>query len=235
MYTVYVHQHKENGKRYVGITSCKPEIRWKNGFGYSDQLPIGRAFRKYGWNSFTHEIIASDLSEDEAKALEIKLIAEWKTQDPDFGYNICAGGEGVVGWHPSEETKKKIGDANKGKFGDKNPNFGHKWTDEMKSAASKKKKGKMSEETRRKISETAKTRVGEKNSFFGKTHTDETKEKLAAIRRRPVHMFDQNAVLLNTYPSINDAAEDTGVNKVGISNCCRGKTRTSGGFVWQYA
>lgn len=234
MYQVYVHQNKTNGKRYVGMTSRDPKARWKRGLGYSDQLPIGRAFRKYGWDGFTHEIIASGLTEDEAKSLEIKLIAEWNTQNPDLGYNICAGGEGVVGWHPSDETKRKISEAQKGKFGEKNPNYGHKWTDEMKAVASEKHKN-VSEETRQKLSEAAKKRCGEKNPFYGKTHSGETKELLSKLRRRPVTMSDKNNNVLCTYPSIKAAAEDTGINKVAISNCCRGLTKTSGGFIWQYA
>ena len=35
VWTVYMHVNKINGKKYVGITSQKPEERWKNnGIGY---------------------------------------------------------------------------------------------------------------------------------------------------------------------------------------------------------
>lgn len=235
MYTVYIHKNITNGKRYVGITSNLPKIRWKKGFGYSDKLPIGRAFRKYGWDGFTHEIVASDLSESEAKDLEIRLIAELKTQDSMFGYNICDGGEGVSGWHPTEETKRKIGEANKGRYGSANGNYGHKWTEEMRETASRNKKGKASPETRRKISEAAKMRSGDKNPFYGRCHSDATKELLSKLRSRSVNMYDLNMKLLHTYPSIKTASECKGINKVAISNCCRGKTKTSGGYIWQYA
>ena len=235
LYTVYMHQHKENGKRYFGITSTDVKRRWKNGFGYSENLPIGRAIRKYGWDAFSHDIIADNLSEGEAKQMEISLISEYHTQDDRFGYNICAGGEGVTGWHPSEETKRKIGEAHKGLFGDKNPNFGHKWTDEMKNAASKRKRGNCKDSTRMKMSESAKKRTGELNSFFGKHHSDETKKKISESQSRPVDMFDKSMTLLRTFPSIISAAMETGINKVAISNCCRGVTHTSGGYIWKYA
>lgn len=35
-YSVYVHT-TPNGKRYVGMTSQEPFVRWRNGLGYSTQ------------------------------------------------------------------------------------------------------------------------------------------------------------------------------------------------------
>lgn len=97
-------------------------MRWANGHGYSDKLPIGRAIKKYGWENFEHEIVFNDLQENEAKEIEIKLISKLKTQDPEYGYNVCSGGDGVKGWHPSDETKRKISESAKKRIGEKNPN-----------------------------------------------------------------------------------------------------------------
>ena len=54
---VYCHVNNVNGKKYVGITSKRPNDRWKNGYGYSRKFYFGRAIHKYGWDNFTHYII----------------------------------------------------------------------------------------------------------------------------------------------------------------------------------
>lgn len=237
MYTVYIHINKQNKKKYIGITSMSTKERWRNGYGYSDKLPIGRAIRKYGWNGFIHEILCDNLSENDAKNIEIELIRRLQTQNPQYGYNICAGGNGVTGWHPSEETKRKISESARKRIGEKNPNFNHKWTDEMRKKASVAKlRANLSEETLQKMSKSATKRIEKYgNSFAGKKHTKETKEILSKLRSRPVKMFDTNFIFICEFPSIKNVAEQMGINKVGISNCCRGKTQTSGGYIWRYS
>ena len=236
-YSVYVHINKLNEKKYVGITSRDVNIRWANGHGYSDRLPIGRAIRKYGWNNFIHLILYSDLSEDKAKEIEKEFIAKWKTQDPEFGYNVCAGGDGVKGWKPSEETRRKISESAKKRVGELNPNYGHRWTPEMRAAASiRQRRENLSAETLRRMSEAAKERNKKYGANFqGKHHSDETKRRLSEAKSRAVKMYDLDGNYIRDFPSIKKAAEITNGSKVGISNCCRGVTKTSGGYVWKYS
>lgn len=235
MYTVYVHINRVNGKRYVGITSTSVERRWKNGYGYSRDLPIGRAIEKYGWDSFEHVILFTDKSEQEAKEIEKSLIHKWNTQNDLYGYNICAGGDGVTGWHPSESTKEKISLAASKRYGELNPNYGHHWSDEMKKKhGEKKRRENLSKETLDRMSAAAQKRIGDKNPFYGHKHTEETRNRISQCRSRPVKKFDKNGLFLKEYASIKCAAEDTGINKVAISNCCR-KLGSSGGYLWRYS
>lgn len=106
---VYQHVNQTNGKRYIGITGTSPDHRW--GQGYKGCCRFYNAINKYGWDSFTHEVIKENLTKEEAENLEIELISKYKTQNPEFGYNIMEGGHAP---HLSDETKEKISNANKG-------------------------------------------------------------------------------------------------------------------------
>lgn len=154
MYKVYKHTNKINGKVYVGITSMDVKRRWENGNGYSKQPLFWRAIQKYGWDSFSHEILYDGLSKQEAEEKEIELIAACKSTDRKYGYNIQNGGN-TLGKH-SEETCKKISESNKGKI----------ITPEQRLKISNALKGqRLSSETRRKISESLK---GKKCFWYGK-------------------------------------------------------------------
>lgn len=109
---VYVHINETNNKRYVGITSKqKPEHRWNSGRGYAYNGRFYNAIQKYGWNNFSHIILFSHLTEEQAKEMERFLIALWETTDDRYGYNLTSGGEGTCDFHPSKETRAKLSNA----------------------------------------------------------------------------------------------------------------------------
>lgn len=113
---VYVHISPSK-KYYVGITSQKPNDRWRNGNGYKSHVYFWRAIQKYGWNNFQHEIVAGNLMESEAKNFEKILIEKLQSNNPKYGYNVTAGGDGTVGVQH---------------FGSDNPFYGKHHSDEVK-------------------------------------------------------------------------------------------------------
>lgn len=138
MYTVYMHTSKSTGKKYIGITCREPWKRRFNGdgSGYKNCTHFWNAIQKYGWDDFIHEVLETCESEKEAMRLERFYIAKHNTADDKFGYNIKLGGEHqklskevcdkisrsnkgrmspTKGTHRSEETKRKIRDAQKGR------------------------------------------------------------------------------------------------------------------------
>lgn len=106
MFTVYMHVNKTNQKKYIGITSQRPEDRWgPNGSGYTAQY-FSRAINKYGWDNFEHLILHEGLTEYEAKQMEVKLIAEHGTFNHTKGYNCTLGGEGSRKYLTEEDFRE---------------------------------------------------------------------------------------------------------------------------------
>lgn len=137
IWTVYIHivPRSINGydydKYYVGITSKSVYERWKNnGYGYVSQ-PFYKAIQKYGWNNIEHYIIAEHITENEAKELEKSLIKILKCNinKNKFGYNLTDGGDGKVGYIPTETERKYKSIKYSGKG---NPYYGKKHTKETK-------------------------------------------------------------------------------------------------------
>lgn len=102
-YCVYIHRNIINNKVYIGITKHgdDPNKRWRDGNGYLTKNKDGKynqtrftgAIQKYGWDNFEHIIWANNLFEDDAKKVEVMLIALFDTTNPNYGYNISPGGE----------------------------------------------------------------------------------------------------------------------------------------------
>lgn len=124
-FCVYVHIFP-NGKRYIGITSKRPNARWESGNGYRDGSPIRNAINKYGWDNIEHIILFDGLTQEEACKKEIELIDKYKTNihryGNKYGYNLTDGGEGTTGHKVSEERKEIMRQSQLGKTGKDCPN-----------------------------------------------------------------------------------------------------------------
>lgn len=174
IYSVYLHT-SPSGKYYVGITKQEVEKRWNNGNGYSNNVYFYRAIKKYGWNNFQHEVIASRLTKEEAENFEIRLIEELHSSENDYGYNISLGGNARNGTKHSEETKKKLSKIRKS-----NPILlseeGRKKISETHRGNTYNLNRKFTEERKEKIS---KANRGENHPLYGKHHTEEARHKIS--------------------------------------------------------
>ena len=250
MYCVYKHT-SPSGKTYIGLTRQKPEKRWQNGLGYRTQEYFYRAIQKYGWNNFKHEVVAINLTAEQADVLEKKLIVENKSNDKNFGYNIESGGNFNKGRseytakklkavYDTEEYKLRIKEVNIRRWsqpgarehmskllsGERNPMYGTK--------LSKEHLNKMIEASR---NTARKSYTGENNNFYGKKHTEEAKRKISESRMGAKNCRARKVMCVETgitYGSIRDAYRETGVSFSSISKCCLGVTHRAGGYHWQY-
>lgn len=219
-YCVYKHTFK-NGKVYIGITQQRPNERWKNGTGYKHNKHLTSAILKYGWDNIKHEILFDGLTKEEACQKEIELIAKYQSNNRIYGYNKSTGGETTKGFHFTEEMKEECRKRNLGK--------------------------KHSEETKQKISKA--------NKEHWKTHIKTAPEgtgyKIWTKRRKngtvipwnkgihfegkEVIQFDKNMNYINSYKSISLAQCETSVSSGHICECCKGKRKSAGGYIWRYA
>ena len=84
-YCVYIHIFP-NHKVYIGMTR-NAEKRWNNGLGYKGNEEMFYDILKYGWNNIEHNIIAENLTYNEALKIEKKKIEEYKSYNNKYGYN----------------------------------------------------------------------------------------------------------------------------------------------------
>ena len=123
-YIVYKHTTPSR-KVYIGITCETLAQRCKRGKGYRNNQAFWKAIQKYGWDNIRHEILFTDLIKEEAEQKEIELIAEYKSNQKQHGYNIASGGGANCGFHLTETAKKKLSKANSG---ENNGMYGKRFT-----------------------------------------------------------------------------------------------------------
>jgi hypothetical protein len=142
----------------------------------------------------------------------------------------------LTGHEVSEETRKKISESHKGNT----PwNKGVPISEETRKKLSEKSKGHRawnkgltaSDETKRKISESLKGN----NRHLGHHHIEETKKKISEKgNRKTVLQFTKDGQFIKEYPSVREASKQNGIRSSSISNCCLGRNKSAGGFVWKY-
>lgn len=104
----YLYKHIfPNNKVYIGITCQTPYKRWRNGYGYKTQPLMWKAIKKYGWDNIQHEIcVISSTKEFISQAERDWITKIYKSNDPNFGYNIENGGN-YTGKYSEESILKR--------------------------------------------------------------------------------------------------------------------------------
>ena len=140
-------------------------------------------------------ILKQNLTEEESFRHEVYMIAVFGRKDLGTGilHNRTNGGDGVSGAVVSDETRRKMSEALKGKPRSKEirrkiseAHKGKTHSEKSRRNMSESQKGKtFSEETKRKLSEAKK----------GKTHSEETKRKLSEAKKGKTFSEEHNRKL----------------------------------------
>lgn len=268
-YCVYIHT-SPSGKRYVGQTKLKPEYRWGKDGNHYLQIKNGKyaqpafayAILKYGWENFDHEIIAGNLTKEEADNFEKLLIEKLNTMNPKCGYNLREGGHSS---HISEETKRKISKALKGNI--ILDSTRKKLSDSMKGKrmgadspyAKKivqydvqgnliKVWGSISDAARElnvnvaniakccnKADDVHKTCGGYIWRFFEDGLTMEYIDRCNKRKNsKSIVQYSSLHEPIDVYEDMTEAELKTGINHSNISACCNGRRKSAGGYIWKY-
>lgn len=191
----YVLTHKPSGKKYYGVRfkkNCHPSDLWNKYF--SSSKIVHRLIEQDGIDSFDFEIRQTFSSKDKAIEWELKVIQKLKLHNNVNWLNMSVGKAqsnstsfGMLGKFCSEETKRKIGEA---QLGSKNHMFGKTHSPESRKKISEGNLGrKHSDETKKKLSNIMKGRdVG-----FGKgwKHKPEVVERIASKNRGKKRTLEQ--------------------------------------------
>ena len=92
---IYKITNQINGKVYIGLNTESLQKRWSSHKVNSKNknTHLYTSMRKYGIENFIIEIIDETDSFEELGRLERYYIDQYKSRDPNYGYNITAGGE----------------------------------------------------------------------------------------------------------------------------------------------
>lgn len=179
---VYMHTFPNN-KKYIGITSQRPEYRWNKGNGYKHQKLMNRAIEKYGWENIQTEIINENISKEQAIEKEKYYIQKYQTTNPLYGYNLTEGGEGHNGYSPSLESRQK----------NRLSNIGQKRSKSFCERLSYVNTGKkLSEETKQKIREAMLLRGSPNISEEGRKRIRENARKVGLANKGRIQTLESN-------------------------------------------
>ena len=157
---IYKITNTKNGKIYIGQTVqalnkriAKHKQRMKSGA----KMPLYCAFRKYGIESFTFEVIDTANNAEELNEKEIYWISYFNSIHP-HGYNLTSGGSGTFNYHHTEADKERMSKLKDGVFnGENNPFYGKHHTKEQIEKWKRDRRGrKLSDEWKQNISKTRK-------------------------------------------------------------------------------
>jgi len=258
-YKVYCHI-SPNNKVYIGITQQEPKQRWQGGNGYRKNLHFYSAIKKYGWNNFKHIILFDKLTKEEAEKKEIELIKQYNSTNRKYGYNIENGGTCVgkvsdetklklretrIGEKnpryrkpQSENQKKSLLEANSVEVYQINKNNGL-IINKYDSIAIAAKKMNICYQS---ISKCCRNKCKTAGGFiwtYANEYEEEIKYRLKKVNiksdSKKVAKKDKNTnEIIHVYKSITEANSCTKVGISHISECCKGKRKTAGGFIWCY-
>ena len=222
---IYKFENLKNHKCYIGQSSNLEERYKKHYRNISDeshQEILYKAFRKYGWENFSYEILESfeEYSLELLNNLEKKYIEQYNTLVPN-GYNMIPGGSNgadlakgliVVQFTLDGKYVKTFDSAKQAseKLGINHSNICACCRDERNFAG-----------------EYQWRYVNSNKKIF-------TILKIKTpIYKDIIQQYNKDNILIAEYDSISEAHNKTNIHMGNISSCCKGNRKSAGGNIWK--
>ena len=233
MNNICIYKHTSpSGKVYIGQTGQKPEYRWDNGKGYEGCTLFFNAINKYGWNNIQHEVLFTGLDQLNADIIEEDLIYYYKQIGKS--YNLATGGKVNRGWKYSEESKKKLSKAMKGKGTKKVMQIDPKSGEVVKIWDSETEVCEFYNGNPSLIYDAIRRHSLTKGYYW-----QYEGEEILPINNRNLHckyvqQIDKNTLeVIKVWDSLSEVERQLNISASNISDVCKGKRKTAGGFIWR--
>jgi hypothetical protein len=202
---------------------------------------LKRAYEKTKRNKFWYNVVAKteynveilfyDLTWEEAAKKEKEFIKLYGKRNNKTGplVNITDGGDGILGFRHSEDTKRKISIKTKEMMKNRSEELTKEYLNKARNSY--------------KLKEYYKSRIGKE----GHKHTEETKKNMSILKigkKQSKNVVDAKSIkivqlslngeLIKIWDSARQVQRETLFSQGNISNCCNGKYKQAYGFKWEY-
>lgn len=188
-----------------------------------------------------YEKVLINVNEEEAFEKEKTLIAQHGKKIDGFGSlcNLTNGGEGnsLVWTKAKREQRSKMMKGSRGNLPIRNKpvsqyTLGGVFIADFPSAKAASEQ--VIRANRSYITQCCKQKRRSAGGFLW-CYQDQSPQKFTKKYYRPVKQFSLDMRHIQTFESLTQAQQHTGIELHNISECCRGKTNTAGAYIWQYA
>jgi group I intron endonuclease len=203
---VYTIVNKINNKIYVG-GSANIAKRKREHFnllrkGKHPNSRLQHDYNIFGEDAFEFEIIIES-EKDFLCSEEHYWCTLLNSNDSQYGYNIKITNPTNFSGNIAEESKLKIGNANRGKSG----NLGYRYSEEYKKRLS--------------------------DSWYMSDKTKSQISKSVSEIPRPIYQYDLEGNFIKEWQNRTIAAKELGIDPTNISRCGNLKRKTAGNYIWR--